>query len=469
MLKLHHAIFTDELGTVLNHQAVLQVHPDAGPKFYKARPVPFATKDAIGAEIDRLEAEGTDPWMSKVVRYTKHGWPTSVPAALKPFDTRRNKLTVEGDCLLWEVRVTVPQKLQGHVLAELHSNHPGTCRMKSVARSYVWWPEMDQNIEDLAKSRTSCQSAKNAPAVAPLHPWVWPTKPWQRIHVNFASPFLGKMFYIIVDAHSKWPKVDEMSSTSTAATIEVWGHMFASFGLPLQLVSDNRPQFVSAELALFLKVNEVKHIRCAPYHSSSNGCFVQTFKQAMRAGEPNGTPLKQRLDNFLLRYRSTPHTSTMLLIPPEGSTYTAGSTEAYMCTCADRVAQHQAQQVQHHDQHAKSPEFAAGQEVMARNFRPGSKWVPGTIKERLGQLTYLVQVQTGDCWKRHVDHILRGAGTGTTDSSRVDDSFDDCAPLVSTPQPDSVSSTTPATDNRPSGAATKSSTRIRQPPDRYGQ
>ena len=51
-------IFKDELGTVSSHKAILQVNPEATTKFHKARPVPFAIKEAVGAELDRLECEG---------------------------------------------------------------------------------------------------------------------------------------------------------------------------------------------------------------------------------------------------------------------------------------------------------------------------------------------------------------------------------------------------------------------------
>ena len=58
LLDKHKAIFKDELGIVKTYKATLQVCPDAQPKFYKPRPVPFATKDAIGAELERLEEDG---------------------------------------------------------------------------------------------------------------------------------------------------------------------------------------------------------------------------------------------------------------------------------------------------------------------------------------------------------------------------------------------------------------------------
>ena len=109
--------------------------------------------------------------------------------------------------------------------------------------------------------------------------------------MDFAGPYQSKMFLIVVDAHSKWPEVIQMSSTSAEQTVVVLRQLFATYGLPLQLVSDNGPQFTAVKFQHFLKGNGVKHIRCTPYHLSSNGLaerFVRTFKQAMKAGENDG-------------------------------------------------------------------------------------------------------------------------------------------------------------------------------------
>ena len=120
------------------------------------------------------------------------------------------------------------------------------------------------------------------------------------------------MFLIVVDTHSKWPEVMEMSATTATHTIVELRKLFAAYELPKQLVSDNGPQFIADEFASFCKLNGVKHIRCAPYHPSSNGQaerFVQTFKRAMRTADQH-TPRSQRLSSFLMQYRCTPHSTT---------------------------------------------------------------------------------------------------------------------------------------------------------------
>ena len=104
----------------------------------------------------------------------------------------------------------------------------------------------------------------------------------------------GHSFFVAVDAHSKLPGGIMMSSTTSQKTTDALRLMFAHHGLSEQLVSDNAPQFISAEFSQFLKENQVKHICCALYHPTSNGLaerFVQTLKRALKAGEKDGKTL----------------------------------------------------------------------------------------------------------------------------------------------------------------------------------
>ncbi|KAG8174757.1 hypothetical protein JTE90_013147 [Oedothorax gibbosus] len=114
----------------------------------------------------------------------------------------------------------VPKQFQRRVLEELHHGHLGVVKMKAIARSFVVWTSIDRDIEDTAKNCIHCAEIKTDPHKAKVHYWEYPSKPWERIHIDFAGPMFGYMFLVIVDAHSKWLEVYPMKSTTTFKTIE---------------------------------------------------------------------------------------------------------------------------------------------------------------------------------------------------------------------------------------------------------
>lgn len=72
---------------------------------------------------------------------------------------------------MWRAHVIVPLAAQVKLLDILHSTHPDMSRDKGLARSYVWWPGMDAELEARVRERALCQDNQKALAKAPLHPW----------------------------------------------------------------------------------------------------------------------------------------------------------------------------------------------------------------------------------------------------------------------------------------------------------
>lgn len=68
-----------------------------------------------------------------------------------------------------------------------------------------------------------------------MHPWEWPPKPWERVNLDFAVSFPGHNYLVAVDAHSKWPEVEILKSTTVEQTIEVLRRIFARNVLPEQI------------------------------------------------------------------------------------------------------------------------------------------------------------------------------------------------------------------------------------------
>ena len=130
-----------------------------------------ATKLAIATRTDKL--------LSRVYRFIRKGWPSSVDQSLTPFACRKDELTIEGGCILWDVRVVIPERWREKLLTQLHRGHPVIVKMKNIARSYMWWPGLDSNIESMAKCCVEYQAVKSSPPVVPLQPWEWLSRVYQ--------------------------------------------------------------------------------------------------------------------------------------------------------------------------------------------------------------------------------------------------------------------------------------------------
>ena len=182
------------------------------------------------------------------------------------------------------------------------------------------------------------------------------------------------MLLLLADAHSKWPEMHELPSMTTDCTITLLRSVFATYGLPEQVVSDNRAQFTSQEFAEFLRSNGIKHARTAPYHPSSNGAverLVQTFKQAMKAGEGNGFSLQHHLQSFLMTYRSTLVQKLITIIIVSAATH---QNKVRLATpkcrqkgcCSSREAE------SYHDRKGSLGQFTVSARVMVRDGRDKS-------------------------------------------------------------------------------------------------
>ena len=180
--------------------------------------------------------------------------------------------------------------------------------MKGLVHSVVWWPGLEEDIEHTVKDYHQCQVTRKSPAPVPLHPWEWSARPWARVHVDHAGPFVGKNFLVVVDAHSKWLEVIPVSTLTSQTTIVTLRGIFATHGLPEMLVSDNGPSFTSLEFQEFMQKNGIHHVKCAPCHLASAERAVQTFKEGLK--KVTQGDIQTHLAHFLFQYRLIHHTTT---------------------------------------------------------------------------------------------------------------------------------------------------------------
>ena len=139
-----------------------------------------------------------------VLHFTKHGWNENPKHGIRPHHNKILELSVENYIILWDSRVDIPTSLQQILLTDLHAEHSGMVKMKQMTRGYLWWPNIDKDIENTVKSCVMCQENAKAPIGSQPASWSWPVGPWKLLNLDLPGHFMGKMFFVLVGAHSTY-------------------------------------------------------------------------------------------------------------------------------------------------------------------------------------------------------------------------------------------------------------------------
>lgn len=76
-------------------------------------------------------------------------------------------------------------------------------RIKLQARSFVFWPNINEEIENKIRKCSTCQMYQNVPSSEGLLSWSFTNRVWERVHIDFLD-FESHKIFIIIDTHSKW-------------------------------------------------------------------------------------------------------------------------------------------------------------------------------------------------------------------------------------------------------------------------
>ncbi|XP_003377509.1 putative integrase core domain protein [Trichinella spiralis] len=407
-------------------------------------------------DITRITAK--DPILTRVLSWAWRSWPKSVSdERLKPYVTRQHELSIHNGCLLWGSRVIIPLQARHKIFKELHIGHPGIVRMKALSRSYVWWPKLDSEIENLVRTWELCQQSRASPPHAPVHKWESPRIPWSRIHVELAGPIYGKNFLIVVDAFSKWLEVRVLKNTTSESVISCLRQIFSIHGLPDIIVSDNGTQFTSHIFQEYLNKGGIKHITSASFHPSSNGQaerMVRITKEFLK--KMTQRDWEYDLANFSFCQHVTPCT-------------TAGKSPAELLmnrrlrTVLDRL-QPDVELEDLDKNFEKVRTFQTDDQVYARNYSSEKTWKPATFVTQTGPPSYQVQTEDGQLWPRHIDQRKSNHRKIKLEKKTVEAIPEEDTAVVTTPREESAAAS-PSPDIESVGQQ-RSSTRKRRPPER---
>ncbi len=86
---------------------------------------------------------------------------------------------------------------------------------------------------------------------------------------------------MIIDHHSRYPECLLKNDITSSPIIRWLKDIFARYGNPTQLVTDNGPQFVSETFMTFLRDRNIQHLRTANYNPQENAA-VETFNKMLK-------------------------------------------------------------------------------------------------------------------------------------------------------------------------------------------
>ncbi|CAE1296729.1 unnamed protein product [Acanthosepion pharaonis] len=144
-----------------------------------------------------------------------------------------------------------------------------------------------------------------------------PAAPWTEVSADFGHLQNGKYLLVVTDEYSRYVVVDILDSISTTSVIPRLDKIFAEFGVPVSLKTDNGPPFNSSDFKDYASITGFKHRKITPLWPQANaetGRFMRTVKKSIKAALIKGRSWKQELFKFLLDYRTTPHCTTG--VPP---------------------------------------------------------------------------------------------------------------------------------------------------------
>ena len=181
------------------------------------------------------------------------------------------------------------------VMAKAHETHPG--KNATAVRMMASWTGISQDVLRYVSKCKECQ--ENRPSLGKS---TWPeAEVWERLHMDWGYDKDQGIILVIVDAGSGWIEAFP-AGNRTSQTVKVHlSQIFARFGRPRVLVSDNDPEFVSSDLKQWCKSLGIKVMESSIYHPTANGIAeraVQTVKRAIQAWSPN---LKVSFGAFLQR------------------------------------------------------------------------------------------------------------------------------------------------------------------------
>ena len=201
------------------------------------------------------EATSSDPVLQEILKIMKENKWEKVKdrPEIKPYFLIRHELCKAKGLVLRCTQIVIPEKLQKHVISAAHRmGHFGMTKTKQMFRAKYWFPRLNSMVEDMVSKCYECQICTAENRQEPVKPSDIPETAWHTLSVHFGGPYRdGHYNLVIIDKRTRFPVIEQVTSTSCRTTWERLRKVFAMHGIPERLESDNGPPFNSTDFRNF--------------------------------------------------------------------------------------------------------------------------------------------------------------------------------------------------------------------------
>ena len=377
---------------------------------------------ATEQRLEEIKIEtNNDEIMNDLETVLKEGWPNTrkeCPNNAQPYWDFRGDITKIKGLMLYRDRIIIPKVLRNEILTKIHEGHLGMDKCKRRARQSVFWPGLNNQIEQMVQRCETCLKYLPSKVKEPLQPHEVPTRPWQKLGTDLFS-YGNKDYLIVVDYFSLWPEVYLLDKATSENVITACKDAFSRHGIPQEVMSDNGPQYKAFKFTKFAKDWQFSHKTSSPYYPKSNGLAESTVKTVKRLIKKSKVSNQDMLKGLLI-LRNTPtsngkspaeviygHTlrDNLPMLPNKFST--SSKNNAHHTT---KLIKNRTIQKQYYDRNTITPtkslvRFSPGQRIAVQHNITREWSLRGKIVRYIEPRSYEIKMENGHITRRNQNNL----------------------------------------------------------------
>lgn len=389
-----------------------------------------AVLESAAIDLEEIkDATELDTELQAVKQALTTGDWSEVQISAKDYAPFQRDLCLVGGFVIRGSQLLVPKVLRQRMLELGHEGHPGEQAMIRRLRDRVWWPGVDKAVKDHVKRCEGCILVSHPSVPEPMRRRQMPMEAWVDIAMDFLGPLpSGEYILVVVDYFSRYKEVEVMTKITAEGTIRRLEPIFVRNGYPTTITLDNGRQFVSNELDEYCRIRNITLNHTVPYWPQANGEVERqnrSLLKRLKISKAQGRAWRDDLNQYLLMYNTTPHTTTgqpparlmqkrtirskipgvqdiETMVPRETGTHER-----------DWTLKFKAAQKENEKRNAKPSDIKVGDTVLMQNLLPMGKLRTTFNKtlyevvDRSGSRVTIEDKQTGSRYDRNVAHLKR--------------------------------------------------------------